>query len=258
MPVALVDFATMYDGELVSFTAGEWFDDRHEIPRKHPDKFAPPSGGNGRRRLPGSRRRVATAPGPGSSPSREPERLNRVILRTSPADLTLTFGAGALKTMRDEVYARSDAIENDHIETGWGLIGPPIRSWDREAHVTVAIPLGGSSRREVDGVLVDLSHFSEVERQRIAVHETEHRYGGSAHVHPHGSGEPSPRDMETWLHELEHLERERGATRYLGVILTAGKYGWRSTPRLHAWLVREDDFGRAICEAVTVKTERNN
>jgi hypothetical protein len=261
MPVALVDFEAIYDGQLVSFAAGEVFADNHEIPRKHPDKFSLSSSRRGKRRrdsvgasprsqaTPLARRRAEVP----AAPAREPDRLNRVILRTSPSDLTVTVGLGALKTMRDETYARSDAIEDEHIETGWGLTGTVIRSWDRDAFVSVAIPLGGSSRRDVDGVLVDQSHFSEVERQMVAVHETEHRYIGSAHVHPHGSGEPSSRDLETWLGELEHLDGERGATRYLGVILTAGKYGWRSNPRLHAYIVRQDERGRAICEPVTVK-----
>src|SRR5438034_602097 len=40
MPYVLVDFSAEYGGELVTFTAGEWLADRHEMVCTHPAKLA--------------------------------------------------------------------------------------------------------------------------------------------------------------------------------------------------------------------------
>ena len=41
-------------------------------------------------------------------------------------------------------------------------------------------------------------------------------------------GEPSDTDMRVWLRELDRIYRSRSATRYLGIIATAGPHGWSS------------------------------
>ncbi len=192
----------------------------------------------------------------------ELDRSSRVILRTSAANpVAITIGSSALDAIYDEVYALAERIERDGIETGGGLYAPPIESWDRTAHVAVADVAFGNSKREAGKVLFDHNAFSEVERRMILQHETDIRYAGSWHVHPGDVsrghvghvGEPSGRDMGTWLGELKFLnKRVRSTTRYLGVIATEGRLGWKGRPNLHAWIVSEDDRGRAICEPATI------
>jgi hypothetical protein len=54
--------------------------------------------------------------------------------------------------------------------------------------------------------------------------------------------------MQVWLSELDRSDGSRLATRYVGLIATAGERGWQSPRQLHAWVVRRDDLGRAVCD----------
>jgi hypothetical protein len=62
--------------------------------------------------------------------------------------------------------------------------------------------------------------------------------------------------MSVWLRELDRINRSRSATRYLGIVATAGARGWSSTPRLHAWVVRRDERGEPICEPANLTESR--
>ena len=94
------------------------------------------------------------------------------------------------------------------------------------------------------------------EADLIRIHDSPMRRLGDWHVHPTCPaghiGEPSATDMQTWLDELDRIDRSRSATCYLGVIVTAGKDGWRSSPYLHGWVVRHDKRNRPICEPATL------
>jgi hypothetical protein len=98
------------------------------------------------------------------------------------------------------------------------------------------------------------------EASLIRVHRSQLRRIGDWHVHPTCPpgriGEPSDGDMSTWLRELDRIDRSRQATRYVGIIATAGPRGWSSKPRLHAWVVSRDTRGRPTCQPATLVESR--
>jgi hypothetical protein len=76
---------------------------------------------------------------------------------------------------------------------------------------------------------------------------------GIWHTHPSQDGEPSSRDLAAWASGLDHARRF-GASRYVGLILTAGESDIRwQRPKIHGWVVRRHRNGRAICEPASVE-----
>jgi hypothetical protein len=209
-----------------------------------------------------ARLRTATPAAPVVRP--RPERTVRrevaptVARRSRPSGLTVTVGAGALETIHREIRAQRRAIEEEQLETGGGLFGPPLRSWTTQAQVAIATVAAASrGRGEVE---IAYGEIEATESSLIRVHGSHLRRLGDFHVHPRCPvgriGEPSDTDMRTWLSELDRIDHSRSATRYLGIIATVGVRGWSSKPRLHAWVVSRDNRGRPICEPATLTESR--
>jgi hypothetical protein len=174
------------------------------------------------------------------------------------SELTVHVSSTALRTIRDEIRVRSRAIEDEGVETGGGIFGPPLHGWHRQADVaiaTVAAASRGRSRMEIA-----YGEIEATEANMIVIHGSHVRRLGDWHVHPRCPaghvGEPSDKDMSVWLSELDRIDRSRCTTRYVGVIATAGERGWASSPRLHAWVVRRDNLGRPICEPAGLTESR--
>jgi hypothetical protein len=179
-------------------------------------------------------------------------------LHTSPCALSVHIGTGALQTIHDEIQAHQAGIEVLSYETGGGIFGPPIRGWHRRADVSIANVAAGPRRPRA--LEIAYGKIEAIEANLIRVHGSQLRRIGDWHVHPtcpRGRvGEPSDTDMSTWLSELDRIDRTRSATRYLGVIATAGPCGWSSKPRLHAWVVSRDNRGQPICQPATLTESR--
>jgi hypothetical protein len=172
-----------------------------------------------------------------------------------PAGVSLRvhIGTRALQTIHDEIQRHRPGIEVLGYETGGGIFGPPIRGWHKRADVAVATVAAGPRRR--NGVEIAYGKIEATEASLIRVHGPQLRRQGDWHVHPTCPaghvGEPSDTDIRVWLRELDRIDRSRSATRYLGIIATAGPRGWSSMPRLHAWVVSRDSRGRPICQPAT-------
>ena len=207
-----------------------------------------------------ARRRTAAPAAPVVCP--RPERVvdrsaATVDLRSSPCGLTVHIGTRALQTIHEEIQAHRAGIEVLGYETGGGIFGPPIRGWHTRADVTVATVAAGPRRA---GQLEIAYGKIEATEATLIRDRSRLRRIGDFHCHPTCPpgrvGEPSDTDMSTWLRELDRIDRSRSATRYLGIIATAGPRGWSSKPRLHAWVVSRDDRGRPICQPATLTESR--
>ena len=164
----------------------------------------------------------------------------------------------AVRVLYDEIRAQRHAIETRGLETGGGLIGPPIRGWHQRAHVAIAnVAVASRGRNKVE---LAYGQIEATEADLIRFQDSPMRRVGDWHVHPSCPpgrvGQPSPIDMQTWLAELDRIDRSRPATRYLGIIATAGERGWASNPELHGWVVRRDKRNRPICEPATLSVGR--
>ena len=171
----------------------------------------------------------------------------------------MDIGTGALLTIHEEIQAHRPGIEVLGDETGGGIFGPPIRSWHKRADVTIATVAAG--RRQRNAVEITYGKIEATEASLIRVHGSHLRRIGFWHLHPTCPpgrvGEPSDTDMAVWRSELDRIDRNRSATRYLGIIATAGPRGWSSKPRLHAWVVSRDNRGRPICQPATLTESRH-
>lgn len=178
-----------------------------------------------------------------------------VALLSCSSGLTVAVSPTALRTIRREIWACSRAIEDELLETGGGIFGPPLHSWHSLADVRLAnVAAASRGRNRVDIAYGEI----EAEEATLVRREGSHlRRLGCWHVHPRSdSGEPSSTDMSVWLSELDRIDRSRLTTRYIGIIATAGERGWDSTPKLHAWVVQRDKHGRAICEPACLTESR--
>jgi hypothetical protein len=159
-----------------------------------------------------------------------------------------------VRTVRDELSSHASPLTGELlVETGGGLFGPPLMSWHRDVRIGVAnVAATLQSRASMSMSDARL----RAEESTLVAHGSELRRIGDWHAHPtrrrDGVGVPSEADMSTWISEIDSLNSERLTARYVGIIGTVGERGWVSTPRLHAWVVRRDDLGRAVCERATV------
>ena len=116
------------------------------------------------------------------------------------------------------------------------MFGLPIRGWHQQAHVAIAnIAVASQGRGKME---LAYGQLEAKEAAMIRFQDSPLRRLGDWHVHPTCPaghiGEPSATDMQTWLGELDRID----PTRYVGIIATAVKHGWRSPPYLHGWVVR--------------------
>jgi hypothetical protein len=188
------------------------------------------------------------------TPRRGVDGTPNVTLCTGHSRLLVTLTTRAVQALYDEIRAQSQAIETCELETGGGLFGPPIRGWDEKAHVAIAnVAVASHGRGKME---LAYGRLEANEAALIRFQDSPPRRLGDWHVHPTCPaghvGEPSATDMQTWLGELDRIDRGRPATRYLGIIATAGKRGWTSTPYLHGWVVQRDKRNRPICEPATL------
>lgn len=134
-----------------------------------------------------------------------------VELHTTPCELTVHVGAGALQTIREEIQAHRPGIEVLGYETGGGIFGPPIRGWHERADVAVATVAAGPRRPHQ--LEIAYGEIEATEAKLIRMHGSQCRRIGDWHVHPTCPpghvGEPSDTDMSTWLRELDRIERSR-------------------------------------------------
>lgn len=181
----------------------------------------------------------------------QPPRFVRVTDNPSHG-LIVRLSSGALRTIYGEIQSRHRAIERDRLETGGGLFGLALHGWHKGADVrvaSVAVAAHGTNQMamaygEIEATEADLAHAHGRHIRRI----------GDWHVHPgDNTGRPSKVDMTTWLAELDRIDRSRSATRYLGIIATAGPRGWMSRPRLHAWIFQRNNDGRASCHRAILR-----
>lgn len=174
-----------------------------------------------------------------------------VTLLEGPSPLVVNITAGAVRAIGGEI--RSHCIPSGELRftTGGGIFGPPLMSWHEAADVRIANAAAnprGRGHVSIDYRMIaaeesrlsDQFSFSRIGDWRVCPESQEER-----------PGEPTSADMYAWLHELD-LARQRGVTRYVGLIATAGPRGWTFPPRLHAWLVRRVDSRRAVCEPARV------
>lgn len=179
-----------------------------------------------------------------------------VLLCERPSALVVTVRDGALRTIREETWNNSPAIEQELQETGGGIFGPPLRSWTKQAEVVLANVAAASRGR--NRMQIAYGEIEATEANLIRCHDSEFRRIGDWHVHPGrgATGRPSDTDMRTWLSELDEIDRQRPVGQYLGIIATVGERGWTSRPRLHAWVVRRNSRGEPICEPATLGERR--
>jgi hypothetical protein len=180
-----------------------------------------------------------------------------VTLQQSATRLLVRLNPRAVRTIQDEIRAQRHAIETRQLETGGGLFGPPIRGWHQQAHVAVAnVAVASRGQNKVE---IAYGQIEAKEADLIRFQDSPLRRAGCWHCHPTCPagrvGEPSQTDMQTWLSELDRINQSRRATRYLGIIATAGKRGWTS-PQFYGWIVRQDKRNRPICEPATVAVGR--
>lgn len=213
---------------------------------------------------------IRSAPGrPTHSPARRQRRptpaatsrkaYQPVALLNRPSGLTVSVSSTALYTIRTEIRKREGEIEEQLLETGGGLFGPPIQSWHSHAEVRLGSVAARARRRN----RVDIA-YGEIEADDAALRRVEGPHIGHIgdwHVHPYCDpshvGEPSRADMHAWLGELDRINHSRLATGYLGIIATAGRRGWASPPQLHAWVMRRDSNGTPVCERASLIERRH-
>ena len=195
--------------------------------------------------------------GSGAVACTDSQARETVTLQRGARSSTCSQPAGRAGAVRRDPGAEH-AIETRGLETGGGLIGPPIRDWHQRAHVAIAnVAVASRGRNKVQ---LAYGQIEATEADLIRFQDSPMRRVGDWHVHPSCPpgrvGQPSPIDTQTWLAELDRIDRSRPATRYLGIIATAGERGRASTPELHGWVVRRDKRNRPICEPATLSVGR--
>jgi hypothetical protein len=70
-----------------------------------------------------------------------------VALLARPSELTVTLSSTALRTICDEIRKQERAVEEDMIETGGGIFGPPLQSWHGYTDVRIATVAAASRGR---------------------------------------------------------------------------------------------------------------
>lgn len=175
------------------------------------------------------------------------DQLEHVELR-SRAEPRLTIALrGSVRHSLFE-FARDS---RDGTETGGFMYGEDLISW--KPRVSVGWVTSAVAERAESSATLDIeASISEksILRASGAVGVSEQ---GIWHTHPSQDGEPSSRDLAAWASGLDHARRF-GASRYVGLILTAGASDIRwQRPKIHGWVVRRHSNGRAICEPASVE-----
>jgi integrative and conjugative element protein (TIGR02256 family) len=225
MPVALVDFEAIYDGELEYVTAGEKFADGHEIPRKHPDKFTPP------RR--GKRRRDSVGRAPRSQAIPPARRAVEVQLSRA-----------ARESILHAAYWQSGM---DGLESGGMLVGGGL---DTHVVVTGATLPGRQAKRGHDYVEMTTEGLDEFDLKRLWGNPLAARCG-TWHTHPRGNAEPSKTDLAAWRAGLDNINRDSFQPYYAAIIAAENaRHGWD----LHAWVAVQRN-GKTVIEPATIKED---
>jgi site-specific recombinase XerC len=116
-------------------------------------------------------------------------------LRDRSSGLTVTIGASALETIRNEIWVHSRAIEEELFETGGGIFGPPLHGWDKQANIEIANVAATSRGR---GTVTIAYGRIEAAEAWIVANGSHLRRLGDWHVHPRcpagHCGEPSDTD----------------------------------------------------------------
>jgi hypothetical protein len=260
MPVALVDFEAMYDGELVSFSKGEVFADQHEMVRRHPEIFglipAPPSSRR-KRRLASARRSSVNVSAPRRGPVAAPvlagpslsdaDREVPELRADAKPTLTVKLSSFGRRSIDQELSYSRDLLEDYDAETGGYLFG----SRDGGTWLLSATRLGSSGRRKPQAVQLG---YDEAERMAhdIRSSESDHRFLGRWHTHPYvNNSQPSTNDRANALAGLAWRDLNP-ASFAVDLILTPDRErGW-SRPHFHAWVTRRNQCGTAVTEPATL------
>jgi hypothetical protein len=141
----------------------------------------------------------------------------------------------AMRAIRDEVWLRLGEILAG-VETGGGLFQKMTRGDGPLLCVDQASVAGSRSSRGVSRVRLSIDELDQHEADSDWLHRSPVVRCGDWHVHPSGSGVPSPTDVRGWR---QHLT-ENGRTRYIGVVVTRGPRGW-GRPCFDAWVVTPDN-----------------
>jgi hypothetical protein len=171
---------------------------------------------------------------PRSTVEKPPKRPRlTVVTPTLPEPARVELRESASPRFEVHLYERAREFigtvawgwRNGLLESGAWLYGEP--SWQRRRFdIALGIGPGPGAKHEPDSVTLD---WGEVERldERIATAEGNLRLIGDVHTH-HVDATPSPRDLNGWLYQRDRLERERGQTHYVALILTAAPTAGRS------------------------------
>lgn len=197
-------------------------------------------------------RGLAAAPGIREARG-DQEELEIPRLRPASKPVSVAFTMSTWEELC--AFARAS---RDGREAGGFLLGPYLWSWHER--VSVSRVVSGAFRRGVDSAHLDIAKIV-AEKASISRNGADGHFGevGCWHTHPGGSGEPSERDLATWLNARDFIDHGP----YLGLILTPGspRYGrWNepepnwSSPTVHAWIVRRNDVGRSVYERALVET----
>jgi hypothetical protein len=279
----LDDFDVEYDGQVLKVRAGTgmWFGDDHEVVRRFPDRFG--SNKARARRASPQKPKPARVRGPeqdgkqrdraGSTASggrvagswlRFPNTIREDLRIAIDDDIVYrpprTDGSwwleerGPITVSISDSVRESIAIEverwqnHDDVETGGPLAGLITGSHLR---VTVAHPGGPSSWHGKNRVSIPGEAFEALDRE-CKLEQSDATICGDWHSHPSRCiGTPSGPDRRAWAAQFEHLNR-RGATAYLGLIVTPSRrFGW-AAQTLHAWMLRRDG-SQIIVEQATIK-----
>jgi hypothetical protein len=183
--------------------------------------------------------------------SREAAQALTVTLLDRPSVLVVSVSASAARAIGEEIRSRCSPSGELRFATGGGIFGPPVMSWHEQADVRFAN--AAASPRNRSHVSIDPGMIA-ADESRLSDQSSSRRIG-DWRVRPDSRddrpGEPTKADMYAWLRELD-LARQRSVSRYVGLIATAEPRGWLFPPRLHAWVVRRDQHGRAVCEPARV------
>jgi integrative and conjugative element protein (TIGR02256 family) len=266
-------FTALYDGERVQITSDTRVCVDHEIARSNPSMFRP-VGVHSR-----SRSRVDTAT---LIHARGLVEAKTRALQTATAKRSRSLSTSVSKRDDDDVVFRAPRTDgkwwlekrgpitvslhssvresiacecerwqdHDDVETGGPLAGVDTGSHLR---VTVARPGGPESWHGKNRVTIPLESFKALARE-CKVEQSDATILGDWHTHPAGydRSRPSAPDRRAWAAEFEQLRRDRGATAYLGLIVTPSRrFGW-AAQTLHAWILRRDGT-QVICEAATIR-----
>jgi hypothetical protein len=256
VPVALIDFECVYDGQVVRLEAGrDWVREGHEILERYPANFGTRAG----RRSPSPRAPVRSRSARAATDDVE-------LRASSRSPISIVLDDDARSTIVCEVLEWvSDYYEDGGYETGSYLYGRRSArggSWieepTQELEITFAALAGAETERGLWGMRQDSAYGQSIARALREQRRPEHLIGD---YHSHlgvDDGTPSPADLRGWMRCLQLLVRDDPTPKWLlgdevpvdcfaGIIVTRSASGSWLYPDMHAWITRRagDAF---VCE----------